>query len=85
MKSYYIRFVISALWSVFLLISCGNGGSGMTAGGGIGGTGIISSGVISAFGSIVLNGTEFNTSNAAIIINGEDGSIASKGFMEKLN
>ena len=44
----------------------------MTAGGGIGGTGAISSGTITAFGSIVVNGTEFDTSNAAIIVNGEE-------------
>ena len=47
----------------------------MTAGGGIGGTGIISSGTISAFGSIVVNGTEFDTSNAAIIVNGKERSV----------
>jgi hypothetical protein len=47
----------------------------MVAGGGIGGTGIISSGVITAFGSIVVNGTEFDTSNADIIVNGEEGSV----------
>jgi len=72
MKSNQLRSFISALFSVFLLISCGNGGGGMTAGGGIGGTGVISSGTITAFGSIVVNGTEFDTSNAAIIVNGEE-------------
>ena len=44
----------------------------MSAGGGIDGTGIMSAGVVSAFGSIVVNGTEFDTSKAAIIINGEE-------------
>jgi hypothetical protein len=75
MKSYHLRGFISALFSVFLLISCGSGGGGgggLTAGGGIGGSGIISSGVVSAFGSIFVNGTEFDTSNAAIIVNGEE-------------
>ena len=73
MKSYHLRGFISALFSVFLLISCGSGGGGgMTAGGGIGGTGIISQGAVSAFGSIFVNGTEFDTSNAAIIVNGEE-------------
>ena len=70
MKSNQLRSFISALFSVFLLISWGNGGGGMTAGGGIGGTGVISSGTITAFGSIVVNGTEFDTSNAEIIVNG---------------
>ena len=40
------------------------------AGGGIGGTGVISTGRITAFGSVEVNGTEFDTSNAEIIING---------------
>jgi hypothetical protein len=73
MKSYHFRRFISALFSVFLLISCGSGGGGMTAGGGIGGTGVISQGAVSAFGSVFVNGTEFDTSNAIIIINGEEG------------
>jgi hypothetical protein len=74
MKPYHLRGVIFVLFSVSLLISCGSGGGGgMTAGGGIGGSGIISQGAVSAFGSIVVNGTEFDTSNAAIIVNGEEG------------
>ena len=40
------------------------------AGGGIGGTGVISSGRITAFGSVEVNGTNFDTSNAKVIING---------------
>ena len=75
MKSCHLRGFISVLFSVFLLISCGSGGGGMTAGGGIGGTGIISSGTISAFGSIFVNGTEFDTSNAEIIVNGVERSV----------
>ena len=76
MQSSQLRSFISALFSVFLLISCGSGGgSSMVAGGGIGGTGIISSGTISAFGSIVVNGTEFDTSTSEIIINGKEGSV----------
>jgi len=43
----------------------------MSAGGGIDGTGIMSAGVVSAFGSIVVNGTEFDTSKAPVIINGK--------------
>jgi hypothetical protein len=85
MKSYQLRGFISALFSVFLLISCGSGGGGMTAGGGIGGTGVISSGTISAFGSIVVNGTEFETSNAAIIVNGEEIGIGDEFVQENLD
>ena len=72
MKSNHIRSVITLLYSVYLMISCGGGGSGMMAGGGIGGTGVISSGVITAFGSVEVNGTQFDTSKAAIIVNGEE-------------
>jgi hypothetical protein len=86
MKSYHIRsFFLSALLAVFLLISCGNGGSGMMAGGGIGGTGIISSGTITAFGSIVVNGTEFDTSNAAIIVNGEEIGVGDAFVLDNLD
>jgi hypothetical protein len=85
MKSYHLRGFISALFSVFLLISCGSGGGGMTAGGGIGGTGVISSGAISAFGSIVVNGTEFDTSNAEIIVNGEEIGIGDEFVQENLD
>jgi hypothetical protein len=65
------RFVLGLLPSL-LLIFCLNCDSGTTlAGGGIDGSGIISVGSISAFGSIVVNGTEFDTSEAAIIVGGE--------------
>jgi cytochrome c-type biogenesis protein CcmE len=40
------------------------------AGGGIGGTGVISSGRVTAFGSVEVNGTEFDTSKAKVIVNG---------------
>jgi len=72
MKSNQFRSFISALCSIFLVFSCngGGGGGGKLAGGGIGGSGVISSGRITAFGSVEVNGTMFDTSNAEIIING---------------
>jgi len=85
MKSYHLRRLISALFSVFLLISCGSGGGGMMAGGGIGGTGIISSGTITAFGSIVVNGTEFDTSTAAIIVNGAEIGVGDEIVLDNLD
>jgi len=86
MKSYPLKGFISALFSVFLLISCGSGGGGgMTAGGGIGGTGIISQGAVSAFGSIFVNGTEFDTSNAAIIVNGEEIGVGDESVLDNLD
>jgi hypothetical protein len=71
MKAFYPKNTLLALVSSVLVISCSSGGSGtMTAGGGIDGSGIISRGSLSAFGSVFVNGTEFGTSNAAMIING---------------
>jgi len=77
MKTYHPMSFVLALLFALLLISCGGSGSGttMTAAdsGGIGGTGHtnISVGSITAFGSIVVNGTEFDTSEAVIIVEGE--------------
>ena len=85
MKFYHFRSLIAAFFSVFLLISCGSGGGGMTAGGGIGGSGVISSGTITAFGSIMLNGTEFDTSSAAIIVNGQEIGIGDETVMANLD
>ena len=72
MRAYHAKSIVLALLSALMLISCGDIGGGTSAGGGIGGTGNISSGPITAFGSIVVNGTEFDTSNAAIIVEGEE-------------
>jgi Domain of unknown function (DUF5666) len=85
MKSYNLRNFILALVSGFLLISCGGGGGGLTAGGGTGGTGIISSGAITAFGSIMVNGTEFDTSNATIIVNGDEIGIGDEFVQQNLD
>ena len=71
MKAAHIKSLLITLILAFMLTSCGGGGGNM-AGGGIDGSGIISVGTISAFGSIVVNGTEFDTSNAAVIIGGEE-------------
>jgi hypothetical protein len=53
---------VLAILILMLLASCGGGG-GTLAGGGIGGTGI-TNGTVTAFGSIFVNGIEFDTSNA---------------------
>lgn len=73
MKYNRIKYITSMVMSVMLMISCMSCSSGaILAGGGTGGSGIVSKGVIAAFGSIVVNGTEFDTSNALIIIDGEE-------------
>jgi hypothetical protein len=73
MKSLFPKSLVLALLFCLLLTSCKGGGGSLTAGGGIDGTGIMSAGVVSAFGSIVVNGEEFDTSEAEIIVNGEQG------------
>ena len=73
MKIFHPQNLVLTAFSVLLLIftlSCGGGGPSV-AGGGIDGTGIISTGIIAAFGSIYVNGSEFDTSNAVIIVDGE--------------
>jgi hypothetical protein len=54
-----------ALFFALVLISCGS-----SSGGGIGGSGVTSQGSITGFGSIIVNGTEFDTTNATIIVEG---------------
>ncbi len=72
MKAFLTKSPLLVLLCCLVLISCSSGGGSMTAGGGIDGTGIMSAGVVSAFGSIVVNGTEFDTTKVLIIINGEE-------------
>jgi hypothetical protein len=72
MKSNRFKRSITILCSILLTVSCNSsgGGGGKVAGGGIGGTGVISSGRVTAFGSVEVNGTEFDTSKAKVIVNG---------------
>ena len=54
------------------LSACGGGGTGTSAsiGGGIGGTGVTAAGTITALGSISVNGIKYDTSSAAITVDG---------------
>lgn len=74
---------VALVFSVLICTSCGSGldiaAQLLLAAGGIGGTGI-SFGPITGFGSIFVNGVEFQTSGATIII---DGSPASEGDLKK--
>lgn len=69
--------IAAAVLLISVLCSCGGGGGSSVAslgddgGGGIGGTGLTSSGAINGFGSIFVNGVEFETDTAEIIIDGE--------------
>ena len=52
------------------LVSCGGTGGDSLAGGGIGGTGIISVGAITGLGSIYVNGIKFETDMATVTMDG---------------
>ncbi|MGB3096192.1 MAG: DUF5666 domain-containing protein [Candidatus Deferrimicrobiaceae bacterium] len=56
-----------ALPALFFLAGCGGGGS-LVAGGGTGGTGI-STGVITGFGSVIVNDVEFDVFGTVITVN----------------
>jgi hypothetical protein len=80
MKTNHIYKVLLLLLSTLLLISCSSSSSG-----GTGGTGIISRGAITEFGSIVVNGTEFDTSDAEIIVAGEEVGTGDATAIENLD
>ena len=61
-----MRNLLSGLIIGLALASCGGGGGGQVAEGGIGGTGI-STGSVTGFGSIWVNGVEFSTAGARVI------------------
>jgi hypothetical protein len=67
MKYRLIASIIFFSGLLQLLNACGEGG--------IGGTGITLSGRINSFGSIIVNGIEFNTDNATLV---RDNSLASR-------
>ncbi len=68
------------------LSSCGGGGGGSTeyAGGGVSGTGKYT-GVVSGFGSIFVNGIEFSTTEATILVNGQSATEADLDVGMKVN
>lgn len=72
MTAFGLTRLILTLWALFLSAACtvGGGGGSPTAGGGIGGTGI-TSGEITDFGSIEVNGTFYDIGNAAITVDGQ--------------
>ena len=59
---------------VSALFGCGGGGGGGGLVSGIGGTGITASGTITGFGSIFVNGVEFETNTATVTLDGNPGS-----------
>ena len=65
-----IRTLFTALLLAVLLAACVGSGLGQLATGGIGGTGI-SSGPITAFGSVFVNGVEYDIDQATLTRNGQ--------------
>ena len=63
-----LLFLITVICLFFA--GCGGGGSSSLAGGGIGGSGITASGAITGFGSIFVNGIEFETAGASRDVDG---------------
>ncbi|MGA7799212.1 MAG: DUF5666 domain-containing protein [Gammaproteobacteria bacterium] len=77
MKRGALAKVLIVLAAVFALPSCGGGSGGGGIIAGIGGTGITASGTITGFGSIFVNGVEYQTGNTAVTIN-DTGATASE-------
>lgn len=60
-------------WMLIAVTACGaDGGTGGIASGGTGGTGV-SYGPVTGFGSVFVNGVEFNTTNSTVTLNGSPG------------
>jgi hypothetical protein len=77
--------VLLAFLASLSLASCGGSGPDPSAGGGIGGTGYISSGTITGFGSIVVNGVEFDIGNALVIIGGRPAGRGNQAVLGNLD
>jgi hypothetical protein len=73
------KWLLTFLITSVLIINCGGGGGGGSLannGGGIGGTGITSTGTIDGFGSVFVNGVEFETDSASIVLDSNASSEA---------
>ena len=76
-----MRYSINKSWLLVSLVvtiitvgGCGGGG-GTLAGGGIGGTGITAFGTITGFGSVFVNGIEFETSGTSFDVDDDDTAV----------
>jgi hypothetical protein len=72
LKQILKTFPVTALIIITALSGCGGGSSSVANNGGIGGTGVTAAGTITAFGSIFVNGVEFETSNSSINIDDQN-------------
>lgn len=86
MKIWRLIILILAIFSpLFFLNSCGDSSSDILAGGGIGGTGYTSSGTITAFGSVVVNGVTFDTTETNVFISGQEKGTGNQVILNYLN
>ena len=83
MKAFSLERFLLTLLLALLLISCSGGGASSNSGG-IGGSGMTSQGSVSGFGSIIVNGTEFDTTNARIIVEGQEVGIGDAVVLNNL-
>lgn len=66
--------------TVTLVIACAGGGGSGTGVAGIGGSGFVASGSVSGFGSVFVNGVEYNTDSASFDIDGVAGTQSDLGI-----
>jgi len=66
-----LRTLLLSTLTALIVISCGGGG-GSNFAGGIGGTGV-SSGPVTGFGSVIVNGVEYDTTSASFKVEGASG------------
>src|SRR5471030_2014376 len=74
MNSSLFKSLLVGSVAALMAAACGGGGGGgMVAGVGIGGSGITSVGLVTAVGSITVNGVKFDTQGAAVTVDGVGG------------
>jgi len=77
--------ILFPLLASLCLASCAGSGSETDAGGGIGGTGYMCIGTVTAFGSIVVDGVEFDTGNALVVIGGRPAGSGNQAVLGNLD
>lgn len=85
MKTFSVVRHMAVMLAVLSCIACSGGTNDMLAEGGIGGTGVISTGEVTAMGSVWVNGVEFDTQTAEIYVNNVFRGSGDQAVMENLN
>ena len=80
-----LRNLLLMAWTLVVVTACGGGGGGgggVASSGGTGGTGV-SYGPVTGFGSVFVNGVEFDTTNSTVMLNGtpDPGTDPHRGLM----